>query len=250
MRDDLCLDCSKLTGGACGKHSGTIFYSTPETPTKVGLMLKEVETRLKTLEEKIEFIMEKVAPNAIVGDNIGLKTLKDLWDEENEEHLEKEVIKEFIKPSVKEENGFEESGNEFDNKEGGFDAEVYLHQRNKGIREQIKNLRNANLDDYYIDKDDNVIKGKPDVITGKLYGLNCGYISESKEDKINKILDTVLDIIPVDNEAEMGGVLNFASWGVVDKESFAVGFRKGYEMHTEETKRAVRQGLKDKLNEL
>jgi len=42
----------------------------------------EIENRLKTLEEKIEFIMEKVL---LVKDmDFGMATLKDLWDEENE----------------------------------------------------------------------------------------------------------------------------------------------------------------------
>ena len=40
MRDDNCPDCSKLTSGDCGKHSGTYF--------------EPIEDRLKTLEDKIE----------------------------------------------------------------------------------------------------------------------------------------------------------------------------------------------------
>lgn len=115
MRDDLCLDCSKLTGGACGKHSGTYFGQ------------QSIETSLKTLEECINnleiafrkqsaeivelrsmiwFIMEK-ASNLKDGH---ITPLKDLWEEEKvlsqdeqcKRTFESGFNTEYHKPSVKE----------------------------------------------------------------------------------------------------------------------------------------------------
>lgn len=66
-----------------------------------------LEDSLKTLEDKVKFIMkntDKEIFNQTSMQEADSKwvTLQDLWDEQNEKHLGKELIKEFIKPTVKE----------------------------------------------------------------------------------------------------------------------------------------------------
>lgn len=73
--------------------------------------------------------------------------------------------------------------------------EDFYQEQNKRIREQIRDLKiqNANLDDYFINNREEVVKGRPDVKTGRLYGLDCGYIDGSRDKKIEEIIGRVLE---------------------------------------------------------
>lgn len=57
----------------------------------------------------------------------------------------------------------------------------------------------------------------------------------------------IIKKIPIDKNAKLGGILNFASWGIIDSYTgFIEGFRRGYNCHTEETIKALKPNQLEK----